>query len=202
MSEVAQWFVFIVASSAAIGMAVGVVTQRNPVHAALALVGTLFAVAVLFVMQEAHFLAAVQIIVYAGAIVVLFLFVIMLLGIDKHEVLDESLPLQRIIAGVVGVGSLVVGAIMLIKADAAPQTPTDSPSSISGTGLGNVEHIGRSLFSDYLWAFEITSVLLVIAVVGAVVLVRRRSGPASADTDNDTGTGNGAESGAPGKARA
>ncbi len=201
MSEVAQWVVFIVASSAAIGMAVGVVTQRNPVHAALALVGTLFAVAVLFVMQEAHFLAAVQIIVYAGAIVVLFLFVIMLLGIDKHEVLDETLPLQRIIAGIVGLGSLVVGAILLLKADAAPPvTDPDSTSRISGSGLGNVEHIGRSLFSDYLWAFEITSVLLVIAVVGAVVLVRRRSGPDA--PEGREGLGAAGDAGGSEKARA
>jgi NADH-quinone oxidoreductase subunit J len=200
VSEVAQWVVFLVASLAAIAMAVGVVTQRNPVHAALALVGTLFAVAVLFVMQEAHFVAAVQIIVYAGAIVVLFLFVIMLLGVDKHEVLDETLPLQRIVAGIVGVGSLVVGGILLFKADAAPPVDPESPSSISGSGLGNVEHIGRSLFSDYLWAFEITSVLLVIAVVGAVVLVRRR-GPSPDSTPTDPSAADGADS-ADEKARA
>jgi NADH-quinone oxidoreductase subunit J len=178
--DVAEYVVFAVAALSAIVGALGVVLGRNTVHAALALVATLFAVAVLFVMQEAHFLAAVQIIVYAGAIVVLFLFVIMLLGVDRHEELDEALPLQRWIAAVVGLGALVLVGILLGRGN-------DTPVQRSGRGpLGspgeNPRNIGRSLFSDYLWAFEITSVLLVIAVVGAVVLVRRRPAAPSGGT--------------------
>ncbi|MGH9267825.1 MAG: NADH-quinone oxidoreductase subunit J family protein, partial [Acidimicrobiales bacterium] len=90
--------VFAVSAVAVLAGAIGVVASRNPVHAALSLVLTLFGIAVLFVAQQAHFLAAVQVIVYAGAIVVLFLFVIMLLGVDRHESLDDPLPFQRPIA--------------------------------------------------------------------------------------------------------
>jgi len=179
--DVAEWVVFAIAALAAIVAAVGVVTQRNPVHAALSLVGTLFAVAVLFVLQEAHFLAAVQIIVYAGAIVVLFLFVIMLLGVDRHEELDEPLPWQRWIGVAVGVGALALVGVLLGRGNDAP-VPQQGRGAL-GAPSDNVHNIGVSLFSDYLWAFEITSVLLVIAVVGAVVLVRRRSGASGPASD-------------------
>src|ERR1700716_2083361 len=105
-------FVFVVASAIVLLGALGVVLARNPVHSALMLVLTLFGVAVLFVAQEAHFLAAVQVIVYAGAIVVLFLFVIMLLGVDQEEnIRAEPLPAQRplaIVLGVVGLGEILL----------------------------------------------------------------------------------------------
>ncbi len=106
--------VFILASVMVIVGALGVVLRPNPVHAAISLVLTLFGVAVHFVALEAHFLAAVQVIVYAGAIVVLFLFVIMLLGVDKAEDLSiEPFPIQRPLAVVVGIGisGLVIAAI-------------------------------------------------------------------------------------------
>src|SRR3546814_7405297 len=98
-----ELFVFLVAGAACLAGALGVVLSRNPVHAALSLVGTLFGIAVLFIAQEAHFLAAVQVIVYAGAIVVLFLFVLMLLGVDRSEDLSiEPIGGQRIAAVIVG----------------------------------------------------------------------------------------------------
>jgi NADH-quinone oxidoreductase subunit J len=151
--------------------ALGVVTSRNPVHSALMLVLTLFGVAVLFVSLEAHFLAAVQVIVYAGAIVVLFLFVIMLLGVDRSDNLGvEPLRGQRVAAAVAGV--LALAEVLLL---ARSQWVSGAPSQggpASGPG-SNVEKLARSLFTRYLFAFEVTSVLLVIAVVGAVVLARR-----------------------------
>src|SRR4051812_49578078 len=102
-----ELFVFVVSAVIILSGAVGVIISRNPVHSALCLVATLFGVAVLFVEQEAHFLAAVQVIVYAGAIVVLFLFVIMLLGVDQSENLDtEPLAGQRPLAAAAGVGML------------------------------------------------------------------------------------------------
>ena len=105
-----ELIVFVVASAMVLGGAVGVVVHRHPVHCALSLVLTLFGVAVHFVAMEAHFLAAVQVIVYAGAIVVLFLFVIMLLGVDRAEDLRiEPLPIQRPLAAVMGVG--IVGLL-------------------------------------------------------------------------------------------
>lgn len=164
--------VFVIAALVVLAGAFGVVLNRNPVHAALSLVMTLFGVAVLFVAQEAHFLAAVQVIVYAGAIVVLFLFVIMLLGVDRREdVAAEALPAQRPLALAVG-AALLLEVLLLAGGTWASGAPAQAgPGQVDGAT--NVELLARSLFSRYLLAFEITSVLLVIAVVGAVVLARR-----------------------------
>jgi NADH-quinone oxidoreductase subunit J len=163
------WVVFVVAAVAAVISAVGVVMARNAVHSALMLVGTLFSVAVLFVLQEAHFLAAVQVIVYAGAIVVLFLFVIMLLGVDQDEALNEPLRFQRPIAVGLGVAALGSIALALTVTLATGQTAARGPGQSAPEG--NVEALASSLFTDFIWPFEITSALLVIAVVGAIVLV-------------------------------
>ncbi|MFM9137182.1 MAG: NADH-quinone oxidoreductase subunit J, partial [Actinomycetota bacterium] len=115
-----ELFVFVCASIMILAGALGVVLRSNPVHAALSLVLTLFGVAVLFVAQHAEFLAAVQVIVYAGAIVVLFLFVIMLLGVDRAEDLStEPLAAQRWIAGVLGAAMLgLLGVAILTGVDA------------------------------------------------------------------------------------
>jgi NADH-quinone oxidoreductase subunit J len=150
--------VFVLSAVIILAGALGVVLSRNPVHAALMLVMTLFGVAVLFVAQEAHFLAAVQVIVYAGAIVVLFLFVIMLTR-------------QRPIALLLSV--IVLAEIILLSRGTDWAT---GARSVAGEAFGsgsNVENLARSIFTRYLLAFEVTSVLLVIAVVGAVVLARR-----------------------------
>jgi NADH-quinone oxidoreductase subunit J len=171
-----ELFVFVVAGAACLAGALGVVLNRNPVHAALSLVGTLFGIAVLFVAQEAHFLAAVQVIVYAGAIVVLFLFVLMLLGVDRAEDLSiEPLAGQRIAAAVVGLCVLALPLLALAstggEATGVPAQPGEA--GFVEEGSVNVDQIGESLFTDYVFAFEITSVLLVIAVVAAVVLARK-----------------------------
>ena len=164
--------VFIVAAAICLTGALGVILARNPVHSALMLVMTLFGIAVLFVAQEAHFLAAVQVIVYAGAIVVLFLFVIMLLGGDRAQNLELSiLPIQRWAALVFGAGSLLllVGLIVVVN------EPVTGAEAMGGAASGdeNVRLLARSLFSDHVYAFELTSLLLVIAVIGAVVLARK-----------------------------
>ena len=166
-----DWAVFVVAGLATLAGALGVIVSKNPIHAALMLVMTLFGVAVLFVAQAAHFLAAVQVIVYAGAIVVLFLFVIMLLGVDRSEDLGtEPLRGQRVAAAVAGAVGLI--EVLLL---ARTRWVTGAPSvggAASGPG-SNVEKLARSLFTDYVLAFELTAVLLTIAVIGAVVLARR-----------------------------
>jgi NADH-quinone oxidoreductase subunit J len=172
-----ELFVFLVAGGACIAGALGVVLNRNPVHAALSLVGTLFGIAVLFVAQEAHFLAAVQVIVYAGAIVVLFLFVLMLLGVDQAEDLSIE-PLggaQRIAAVLIGLAVLALPlfAFWSTSGDATGVAPADGADNQINAGAANVAQLGESLFTTYLFAFEVTSVLLVIAVVGAVVLARK-----------------------------
>jgi NADH-quinone oxidoreductase subunit J len=170
--------VFVVAAAVCVGGAVGVVLNRNPVHAALSLVATLFGVAVLFIAQEAHFLAAVQVIVYAGAIVVLFLFVIMFLGVDRAENLRVE-PLgggQRIAAALVGLG--VVGLVLAALASTSWR-PTGVPSAVgplarTDEALYDIDPLGEALLTDYVFAFEVTSILLTIAVVGAVVMGRQR----------------------------
>ncbi|HMC52802.1 MAG TPA: NADH-quinone oxidoreductase subunit J [Acidimicrobiales bacterium] len=166
--------VFIAAAAVILSGALGVVSSRNPVHSALSLVLTLFGVAVLFVAQDAQFLAAVQVIVYAGAIVVLFLFVIMLIGVDREEdVRADPLRGQRPAAFALG----ALGLAELLGLARFHHWVTGAPSAAgaaSGPG-SNVEKLARSVFTRYLLPFEVTSVLLVIAVVGAVVLARRPS---------------------------
>ena len=172
-----ELFVFLVAGGACILGALGVVLNSNPVHAALSLVGTLFGIAVLFVAQEANFLAAVQVIVYAGAIVVLFLFVLMLLGVDRSEDLSIE-PLgggQRIAAGIIGLAILALPLLAFLstegEATGAAAQPGDA--NLIQDGSADVAQLGESLFTTYLFAFEATSVLLVIAVVGAVMMSRK-----------------------------
>jgi NADH-quinone oxidoreductase subunit J len=171
-----EMFVFLVAGAICLGGALGVVLFRNPVHNALSLVATLFGVAVLFVAQGAYFLAAVQVIVYAGAIVVLILFVIMLLGVDKAEsIRAEPLAGQRVAALVVGAAVLALSLTALL---AGTQRVTGEPSSVAplDPAVPDVNRLGEAIFTDYIWAFEITAVLLTVAVVGAVVLARRGGG--------------------------
>jgi len=171
--------IFVAAAAIILGGALGVVLSPNPVHAALMLVATLFGVAVIFVQEDAHFLAAVQVIVYAGAIVVLFLFVIMLLGVDKADVLStEPLGGQRPAAAAVAAAGL--GLVVLLAVRAAEITGARSVTGELSGDYSNLEIVGRTLFTDYLFAFEATSALLVIAVVGAVVLARR---PREAEED-------------------
>jgi NADH-quinone oxidoreductase subunit J len=169
-----QLFVFIVAGAMVLGGALGVVLRANPVHAALSLVLTLFGIAVLFVAQEAHFLAAVQVIVYAGAIVVLFLFVIMLLGVDRADDLRvEPLPIQRPLAVLIGLGTVALVITALLAGGEDSITGARSTGEPAAGGEENINALARSIFSDYVFAFEVTSVLLIIAVVGTVVLARR-----------------------------
>ncbi len=172
-----ELFVFLCAAAMCLVGAVGVIVRRNPVHAALSLVLTLFGVAVLFVAQEAHFLAAVQVIVYAGAIVVLFLFVIMLLGVDRAEDLKtEPLVAQRSLAAVVGAGLLALLLTAVIRGNdvLAVRGGGLATQLDAENGDANIAQLARSVFGDYVVAFELTSVLLVVAVVGTVLLARRR----------------------------
>ena len=174
-----QLFVFICAGLMILIGAVGVIVRSHPVHAALSLILTLFGVAVMYVAQEAHFLAAVQVIVYAGAIVVLILFVIMLLGVDRAEDLRiEPFRLQRKFAAVAGGG--VIGLIIVAAVSSRdnigvvrPTPNADVDKVVAASHDNNIRRLARDLFSDHVLAFELTSVLLVIAVVGTVLLARR-----------------------------
>lgn len=164
--------VFVLASAMVLVGAVGVITRANPVHAALSLVLTLFGVAVHFVAMEAHFLAAVQVIVYAGAIVVLFLFVIMLLGVDRAEDLSiEPFPIQRWLAGVVGVGLAALVTAAVVRGRDTLTTGTE----LEPNGDANIRALAENLFSDHVFALEFTSILLIVAVTGVVLLTRKRA---------------------------
>lgn len=165
---------FLICAAVVLAGAVGVIFSRNPVNAALSLVATLFGVAVLFVTLEAHLLAAVQVIVYTGAIVVLILFVMMLLGVDRNEDLtDEPLPAQRAAAVMAGLSLLGVILVVLILGEESAITGARASLAAIATDEPNIDQIGRLLFTDYVFAFELTAALLTIAVVGAVVLARR-----------------------------
>ncbi len=172
LASASAWAVYAVGAIMALAGAAGVVLQRNPVHCALALVTTIFGIALLFIDQGADFLAAVQVIVYAGAIVILFLFVIMLLGVDRkeartHQKLKGLTPVA-IVAGVVALAEILV----LVRVRDWATGAQSSAGALNGPG-DNVQKLGQSIFTAYLLPFEMTSALLVIAVVAAVVLVRR-----------------------------
>lgn len=170
--------VFLVSALIILVGAVGVVASRNPVHSALFLVQTLFGVAVLFVLQDAHFLAAVQVIVYAGAIVILFLFVIMLLGVDRAESLEvEPIAGQRPLAVVIGAAITgIVLTVVLVAGDTITGARSTDVERALDNGRSDVDRLGRVLFTDHAFAFEATAALLTIAVVGAVVLTRKVTG--------------------------
>jgi NADH-quinone oxidoreductase subunit J len=173
--------VFAISAVIVLGGALGVVLAKNPVHGALSLIASLFGVAVLFIAQEAHFLAAVQVIVYAGAIVVLFLFVLMLLVVDVAEDLRvEPLAGQRVTAVVLGValaGLVLAGLFISGPGDERGNVAlSGQPSMVEPIDpeTSDIVQLGRDLFTRNILAFEVTAILLTIAVVGAVVMVRNR----------------------------
>jgi NADH-quinone oxidoreductase subunit J len=162
------------AAAAVIG-AMLVVAQRNPVYSLVSLVGSFFGLCGLYVLLEAPFVAVVQIIVYAGAIMVLFLFVVMVLNVPREDAAewDRAHPLYRPMAMRVGAAMAVLLALELGWA----------LSRTSGLAIGvadqrpavsSVAALGEALFTDYMFAFEVTSILIIAAMVGAVVLARKR----------------------------
>lgn len=159
---------FILFAGLAIGCAVAVVAQRNPLYSAISLIGVFVSLACLYVMLAAPFIAAVQVIVYAGAIMVLVVFVIMLLNVEHEERRRTRLGFL-VPAAVVLAGILVAEAAFIIYfVEASPTKPT---TSASDTGL--TSSIGAALFTEYLLPFEITSILLLMAIVGAMTLAKR-----------------------------
>jgi NADH-quinone oxidoreductase subunit J len=166
--------VFFVFAAIALAGAVGVVLARNPVHSALLLVVCLVSVGVFFLQQQAQLLFAVQIIVYASAIVVLFLFVIMLLGVDRQEQWAEPIRFQRPAAITLGV--VILAEIILLGGGTWATGAHSTRGALERHG-GNIRPVAQVLFTDFLWPFELTAALLVIAVVGAVVLARRSGQP-------------------------
>jgi NADH-quinone oxidoreductase subunit J len=158
---------FVLIALITLASAIGLVVKRNPIHGALFLVVNLGSIAALYLMLGAEFLAAAQVIVYAGAIMVLFVFAIMVLIPGKEETGPDPRRRLRLWALPAG-GVLFVQALVLLLASRAAPTPTAARPP-----MGGVEALGRLLFTDYLFPFELTSVLLLAAMVGVLLLARR-----------------------------
>ena len=167
---------FYVLAALVVAGGVGVVAFKNPVHSALSLLGTFFAVAMLFLLRHAEFLAAVQVLVYAGGIMVLFLFVIMLVNVRRLR--PEGAFLSRFapaatLAGVL-LGVLIAIAIGL-GVTAAGSGDLSALDAVDGVTVGNTEAVGWELYRTYLVPFEVVSVVLLVAMIGAIVFGRREA---------------------------
>ena len=165
-----QLVVFGLASFLALAFALLMVVQKTPVRSVLSLVGTFFGLSVLAILLAAPFIAALQIFVYAGAILVLFLFVIMLLNLKEEAADKDDRPVQRTLGLLVALalGGLLAGATLR-----APAPPRGARTGVSMPVPDEIPALGRLLFSDYLLAFEVLSLLLLVAAVGALLLSKR-----------------------------
>ncbi len=161
---------FLILSLIAITTALGMLLSRNAIYSALFLVLNFVTVAVFYLLLGAPFIAMVQITVYAGAIMVLFLFVIMLLGAESLPQ-PEVLPWQKPLAGILAV-ALAVEATFIFLTRARPIGDVTQPD-VSVNTMTNLRALGETLFTDYLLPFEATSILLLVAMIGAIVLVRK-----------------------------
>lgn len=186
--------VFIVLSALMLIGAIGVVTLRQPVHAALSLVGTLLTLGIAYVQLHAHFLAAIQVIVYAGAIMVLFLFVIMLLNLGDEGPVAPKLAWIRPAAWIVG-ALTAVGIVVAVYADPRALPDADTLAAVF-TGSG-VEQIADQLFGPYVLAFQLVGVLLLTGIVGAVGLVQRKAVVSASPQGRAVGTAGRSPSKAP-----
>jgi NADH-quinone oxidoreductase subunit J len=165
--------VFWVFAPLSVATAIGMIVVRNAVHAALFLVVNFFTIAVMYLLLDAPFLFAVQIVVYAGAIMVLFLFVIMLLGVDRGEDPAERLFGQRTMAVILAVAVVAeLGTAIRAGVGFATRAPEGFDAVNPG---GNPSALAEVLFRDYFFPFEVTSVLLIVAAVAAMVLALRRT---------------------------
>lgn len=165
--------VFWVASVVAVLSGIGVITARSAIYSALSLIVTLAQLAILYLLLNAQFIAAAQILIYAGAVMVLFLFVITLLGVQDYPFVGQHLPLQRPLS-VIFAALLLLGVIFFVA-----QTPNVLSTGIHGNfnatllREGNVQAFGRYLFTQFVFPFEVTPLLLIVAMIGAVALGRR-----------------------------
>lgn len=154
--------------------AVMVVAGRNPITSAMFLVGQLFMLACVYAMLGADFVAAIQIIVYAGAIMVLFIFVIMLLNLHPDQIKGPNLPAVEIVMLLLTVVSFSVISLLLVSETATSARGPFSQEAIAQAG-GNTYVVGMQLFSTYLWPFELASILILLAIVASIVIAKKHS---------------------------
>jgi len=166
----AEFIVFVIFAAAALFGAVTLLSARNPVYSAMGLLLTMMSMAVFYVLMDAHFIAVVQVLIYAGAVMTLFLFVIMLIGVDKKEEREEKIPFQRPIVAILGGGLTALlllagrGAWVIVEGERVAE-------------VGTIEAISEALFETWMLPFQATILLLTVAAVGAVVLARYESRP-------------------------
>lgn len=165
-----ETILFYTLSVVSVGSALMMVTRRSPVMSALYLILNFFSLAGLYLTLHAQFIAVIQILVYAGAIMVLFLFVIMLLNLGDEKKLTEKISYKKITAAGLSFGLLMelLYSVGVANSD-LPLTHIER-----ATEIGTVEYVGRALFTDFLFPFEITSILLLAAIIGAVVLAKKK----------------------------
>lgn len=162
---------FIIFAVLALATALNVLLQRNPLYSALSLIGTLASLSALYVTLRAQFIAAIQIVVYAGAIMVLFVFVIMLLNVPKDQPQIEKQKGLRYLA--IPFAGLLIAETFYVLRFVPHLSMPPVPADTADRAVGTTWSIGATLFTDYLLPFEVTSVLILMAVVGAMVLARR-----------------------------
>lgn len=160
---------FFITAAIALGGAVAMLLTRNAVHSALFLLLNFGAMAVLYLLLQSPFLFTIQLTVYAGAIMVLFLFVVMLLGAEQVETTPDRIAWQRPIGVVLGAGLLAVAVLAALNS----ATGTTAPGGDQAATFGDPAQLGALLFTKYLLPFEVTGIILLIAVVGVVVLNQR-----------------------------
>ena len=167
-----ETIVFYTLSALILGLGVAVITTPNTVHSVLFLVMNFLGVAVIYVVLEAEFLAVIQVLVYAGGIVVLYLFVVMLVNLKREPEADQD-PRRLSLVGLALAGALLLelAGILVYSYSAEPSAPVSAAAA--SPVQGNVEQIGWLLYTDYLIPFEVASVLLLVAMVGAIVLAKR-----------------------------
>ena len=163
--------VFYPVAALILGFGILVITARNTVHSVLFLVLNFLCVAVLYVLLGAEFLAAIQVLVYAGGIVVLYLFVVMLVNLKRPPELHHD-PLRQTRLGLGLAGAVLAELAAIVVYSATRNLPSPAPETVPIAG-GNTEQLGWLLYTDYLIPFEVASVLLLVAMIGAIVLAKR-----------------------------
>ena len=167
--------VFWVAAIGAVAGGIGVVASRSAIYSALSLIVTLSQLAIMYLLLNAQFIAAAQILIYAGAVMVLFLFVITLLGVQEYPFLGHQLPYQRPLAVIFG-GLMLLGIVFFVAQ--SPQSITGAHAQFNALlDQNNVAAFGLALFTAFIFPFEVTPMLLIVAMIGAVAIGRSRKGP-------------------------
>jgi len=177
-------FLFVLFGAMAIGCAIGVVAQRNPLYSAISLIGVFVSLACLYMTLQAPFIAAVQVIVYAGAIMVLVVFVIMLLNVEEEA--RRPMRLRYLVPVGLLLAAVLIGEAVFMLKLGSDQARAAVPTAPPSTGVGLTASIGAGLFTEYLLPFEATSVLILMALVGAITLARQTRAPLLAAPGNVT----------------